>query len=167
MLRNNADVRRCSIIFRAWATLPSCDQFTIKYNPRFLFISEYTDVTYFDRPHVMFINKNGNTCSMIMLVQFKKVMNMWNVVIEVGEMLRKLRLYVASDTQRNATHSVKMLYRFPPLCTRGLFVLNISTVFLSFYYIGCESFAVLKKFLKVFVRQLKAFATVPLLFMCE
>ena len=32
---------------------------------------------------------------MIMLVQFKKVMNMWNVVIEVGGMLRKLRLYVA------------------------------------------------------------------------
>ena len=96
MLRNNADVRRCSIIFRAWATLPSCDQFTIKYNPRFLFISEYTDVTYFDRSHVMFINKNGNTCSMIMLVQFKKVMNMWNVVIEVGGMLRKLR--ETSDT---------------------------------------------------------------------
>lgn len=36
-------------------------------------------------------------------------MNIWNVVIEVGGMLRKLRLsrlYVASDTQRNATHSV-------------------------------------------------------------
>ena len=48
--------------------LPSCDQFTIKYNPWFLFISEYTEVTYFDRPHVMFINKNGNTCSMIMLL---------------------------------------------------------------------------------------------------
>ena len=147
MLRNNADVRRCSIIFRAWATLPSCDQFTIKYNPRFLFISEYTDVTYFDRPHVMFINKNGNTCSMIMLVQFKKVMNIWNVEIEVGGMLRKLCLYVTSDTQRNATRSVKMLYRFPPLCTRGLFELNISTVFLSFYCIKCESFAVFINFL--------------------
>ena len=48
--------------------LPSCDQFTIKYNPWFLFISEYTEVTYFDRSHVMFINKNGNTCSMIMLL---------------------------------------------------------------------------------------------------
>jgi len=34
-------------------------------------------------------------------------MNIWNVVIEVGGMLRKLRLYVASDTQRNATHSVR------------------------------------------------------------
>ena len=52
--------------FELW--LPSCDQFTIKYNPRLLFISEYTEVTYFDRPHVMFINKNGNTCSMIMLL---------------------------------------------------------------------------------------------------
>ena len=84
---------------------------------------------------------------MIMLVQFKKVMNIWNVEIEVGGMLRKLCLYVTSDTQRNATRSVKMLYRFPPLCTRGLFELNIFKVFLSFYCIKCESFAVFINFL--------------------
>ena len=36
---------------------------------------------------------------------------------------------------------------FSPLCTRVLFALNISTVFLSFYCIGCESFAVFIKFL--------------------
>ena len=93
--------------FELW--LPSCDQFTIKYNPRLLFISEYTEVTYFDRPHVMFINKNGNTSRCLCYwLQLKKVMNIWNVVIEVGGMLRKLRLsrlYVASATQRNATHS--------------------------------------------------------------
>ena len=79
----------------------SCDQFTIKYNPWFLFISEYTEVTYFDRPHVMFINKNGNTCSMIMLLTaIKKGHEYMDAVIEVGGMLRELRLYVAWDTQR-------------------------------------------------------------------
>ena len=62
-----------AVIFRALATYNSCDQFTLKYNPRFLFISEYTEVTYFDRPHAMFINKIGNTCSMIVLLTAIKI----------------------------------------------------------------------------------------------
>ena len=76
-------------------------------------------------------------------------MNIWNVVIEVGGMLRKLRLYVAQTRKEMLRiQSGKMLYQlFPPLCTRVLFELNISTVFLIFYCIGCESFSVFIKFL--------------------
>ena len=44
----------------------------------------------------MFINKNGNTCSMIMLLTaIKKGHEYMDAVIEVGGMLRELRLYVA------------------------------------------------------------------------
>ena len=53
-------------------------------------------------------------------------------------------LYVA--WRRKAEHSVTLQQRFPPLCTRLLFVVNTLTVFLSFCYI-CKDF----------VRQLKAF----------
>ena len=37
--------------------------------------------------------------------------------------------------------------RFSPLCTRLLFVVNTLTVFLSFWYIECELFAVFMKIL--------------------
>ena len=58
------------------------------------------------------------------------------------------------DKRRKTEPSVSLQQRFPPLCTRVLFVVNTPTVVLRFYYIECELFAV---FYKDFVRQLKAF----------
>lgn len=99
-------------------------------------------------------------------MQLKKVMNIWNVVIEVGGMLKQLRLYVVSDTQRNATHLVLQN--------------AVSVIFAALHesFVRIKHFHSVSQFLlywvriicciyKVFVRPLKAlFATVPLLFMC-
>ena len=63
-------------------------------------------------------------------------------------------LCMLHDTRRKAEHSVTLQQRFPPLCSRFLLVVNRPAVFLSFYHIECELFAV---FIKDFVRQLKAF----------
>ena len=63
-------------------------------------------------------------------------------------------LCMLHDTRRKAEHSVTLQQRFPPLCSRFLLVVNRPAVFLSFYHIECELFAV---FIKYFVRQLKAF----------
>lgn len=93
-------------------------------------------------------------------------MNIWNAVTEVGGMLRKLCLYVASDTQRNATHAVWQN--------------AVSVIFAALHesFVRIKHFHSVSQFLlywmriicciyKVFVRPLKAlFATVPLLFMC-
>ena len=54
-------------------------------------------------------------------------------------------LCMLHDTQRKSEHSLTL--RFPPLCTRILFVVNTLTVFLSFCYIECKLFAVFIKIL--------------------
>ena len=92
-------------------------------------------------------------------------MNIWNVVIEVGGMLRKLRLYVASDTQRNATHSVWQNAVSVISATLHESVVRIKH-FHSVSHFLLYWMRIIFCIYKVFVRPLKAlFATVPLLFM--
>ena len=74
----------------------------------------------------------------------------WNghdVIISINGIFFYRMLCILHDTRRKAEHSVTLLQRFPPLCSRLLFVVNTRTVFLSFCYIECELFAVFIKIL--------------------
>ena len=68
-------------------------------------------------------------------------------MLSIGGIFFYRTLCMLHETRRIAEHSVTLQQRFPPLCTRLLFVVNTLKVFLSFCYIECELFAVFIKIL--------------------
>ena len=81
-----------------------------------------------------------------MSVKWSRISHVRNVVISVGGIFYRT-LCMLHNTRTKAEQSVTLKPWFPPLCTRVLFVVNTPAVFLSFYYIECELFAVFIKIL--------------------